>query len=53
MEWTNEGVNGAYRIIQKLFRAKEKVQNIAVDRKTENKLLITIRDVTKNIQSFI
>jgi leucyl-tRNA synthetase len=52
MEWSDEGVEGAYRIIMRFMRVSEKVKQVPVDKKTQNKLSITIRDVTKTIEVF-
>lgn len=52
MEWSDDGVEGAFRIINRLIRLSDKVKDIGMDKKTQNKLNITIRDVTKNIESF-
>ncbi len=52
MEWNDEGVEGAFRIINRFFRIAEKVKDVAPDKKTQSKLNITIRDVTNNVESF-
>ncbi len=52
MEWTDEGIIGAYRLVNKLFRVSEKVSKKEVDKKTQNKLFITTKEVSLNIESF-
>ncbi|MFA6064285.1 MAG: leucine--tRNA ligase [archaeon] len=54
MEWSDEGVDGAFRIINKFFRVSEKVSanKSVLDKKTLSKLNIAIRDVTKNVDTF-
>ena len=52
MEWSDSGVEGSYRIINKLFRENEKVKDIALIPRTESKMNAMLRDVEKNIESF-
>jgi leucyl-tRNA synthetase len=54
MEWSDEGVDGAFRIINKYFRVAEKVSSGKgkLDKKTLSKLNIAIRDVSNSIESF-
>ena len=47
MEWTDEGVEGSYRIINKLIRLSEKVSK-KEDKKQDNKIQITIKKVTED-----
>jgi len=52
MEWNDKGVEGSFRIINKLIRVSEKVRNFSPDRKTESKFNATIKNVTENIETF-
>ena len=52
MEWTDEGIIGSYRLVNKIFRMSNKVVKKEVDKKVQNKLFILIRDVSINIESF-
>jgi len=49
MEWSDEGVEGAYRIINKLIALKDKIKKIGGG---ENKINITIKNITENISNF-
>jgi leucyl-tRNA synthetase len=51
MEWTDNGVGGAFRIINKLINMNEKIKKEA-NAKEENKINITIKKVTESIESF-
>jgi len=51
MEWSDEGVEGAYRIINKLIRLKDSIVETN-DKKQDNKINITIKKVTENIENF-
>jgi leucyl-tRNA synthetase len=53
MVWTDQGVEGAFRIINKLINLKEKIAKQDVGGKeSENKVNITIKKVTENIENF-
>jgi len=51
MEWTDEGVEGAFRIINKLINLKEKVKK-GTNKSEENKINFTIKRVTESIEKF-
>jgi leucyl-tRNA synthetase len=51
MEWSDEGVEGAFRIINKLIRLKDKITKKTNERQ-ENKINITIKEVTEAIEKF-
>jgi leucyl-tRNA synthetase len=51
MEWSDEGVEGAFRIIKKLIRLKDKITKKTNERQ-ENKINITIKEVTEAIEKF-
>jgi len=51
MEWSDEGVEGAYRVINRLIRLKEKLRGKA-DEKEEHKINKAIKVVTEGIESF-
>jgi len=52
MEWSNSGVEGSFRIINKLIRLSGKVKNIKMDKKTESKMNLTLKESEKSIVSF-
>ena len=51
MEWSDEGVEGSYRIINKLIRLSEKVVKKS-DLKQDHKINLSIKKVTENIEKF-
>ncbi len=51
MEWSDEGVEGAYRIINKLIRLEENLQKKS-NTKEESKINSTIKTVTNAIETF-
>jgi len=51
MEWTDKGVEGSFRIINKLINLKEKISNES-DEKEESKINLTIKEVSENIEKF-
>ncbi len=51
MEWTNEGVEGSFRIINRLIRLKEKIKN-ETNPSQENKIHSAIKKVSENIENF-
>ena len=51
MEWSEDGVEGAYRIIKRVIRLKENL-NREPNSREESKINITIKKVTENIESF-
>jgi len=52
MEWNDEGVEGSYKFIRKLFDYFETVKIGKSDDKTENKLNKTIKQVSSQIENF-
>lgn len=52
MEWSDYGVEGSFRFINKLIRTSEKVKNKKADERTESKLNIMIKKATENIETF-
>jgi leucyl-tRNA synthetase len=51
MEWSDEGIDGAYRIINKLIRLREKIIDKR-DKKEEHKINLTIKEASKSIEEF-
>ena len=51
MEWSDQGVEGSFRVIRKLIRLKERASKKG-DAKQDSKINSTIKKVTENIQSF-
>jgi leucyl-tRNA synthetase len=51
MEWSDEGVEGAFRIINRFIRLKDKITKKTNERQ-ENKINITIKEVTEAIEKF-
>ncbi len=51
MEWSDEGVEGAFRVINKLIDLREKLKK-ENEKNAENKVNITIKKVTENIENF-
>jgi leucyl-tRNA synthetase len=51
MEWSNEGIEGSFRIINKLIRLKEKISK-ETSPLQENKINSTIKKVSENIENF-
>jgi leucyl-tRNA synthetase len=51
MEWSDEGVEGAFRVINRLIRLKDKITKKTNERQ-ENKINITIKEVTEAIEKF-
>ncbi len=53
MEWSNEGIEGSFRIINRLIRLKEKIsQKNESNHSQENKIHSTIKKVSENIENF-
>ena len=50
MEWSDEGVEGSYRLINKLIRLKDKISKN--DARADHKINRTIKNVTDNIEIF-
>jgi len=51
MEWSDTGVEGSFRIINRLIRLKDNIKNQS-DEKAENKINRAIETFTANIQNF-
>ncbi len=51
MEWNDQGVEGAFRAINKLIRLKDKIVKKAEERE-EHKINLTIKKVSANIENF-
>jgi leucyl-tRNA synthetase len=51
MEWTDEGVEGSFRIINKIIRLKEKISKNSSPQQ-DNKINVTIKNVTESIDKF-
>lgn len=51
MEWSDEGVEGSFRIISKLIRMSENIQK-AASGKEEHKVNLAVKKATENIASF-
>jgi leucyl-tRNA synthetase len=51
MEWSDKGVEGAFKIINKLINLRKKIQK-KQDKKHEHKINLTIKNVTENIENF-
>ncbi|MBM3200768.1 class I tRNA ligase family protein [Candidatus Woesearchaeota archaeon] len=52
VEWSDQGVEGSYRFLNKVYRLLEKKISSKPNKRLENKTHKTIRDVTKNINDF-
>jgi leucyl-tRNA synthetase/predicted alpha/beta hydrolase family esterase len=52
MEWSDDGVEGAYRVINRLIRLKDKISKGKASEKEEHKINKTIKIVTESIESF-
>ena len=52
IEWSDAGVKGSLRFINKVINYFEKIKIVKTDERTENKLNKTIKEVTENIESF-
>jgi len=50
MEWTDEGVEGSFRIINRIIRLKEKIGK--TDEKQESKINTVIKKATESIENF-
>ncbi len=50
MEWSDEGVEGSFRVVTKLVRLKDKIG--ASDKRQDSKINVAIKEVTENIESF-
>lgn len=51
MEWTDEGVEGSFRIINRLIRLKEKIAKSS-NPKQDNKINAAIKNITESIDRF-
>ncbi|MBI5871970.1 class I tRNA ligase family protein [archaeon] len=51
MEWSEEGIEGSFRIINRLVRLKDKIVK-KTDRKQESKINLTIKKFTEAIETF-
>ncbi len=52
LEWSDKGVNGVYRFINKVYDMQKKVSSAKADAKILNKVHRTIKDVEDNIDNF-
>jgi leucyl-tRNA synthetase len=52
MEWSDQGVEGAYRFLNKVIALMDKERENKIDRLTSSRLNRTIREVTENIDNF-
>jgi leucyl-tRNA synthetase len=52
MEWSDEGIEGSFRIVNRIISMAEKVKNIKPDEKEENKINLAVKKVTENIENF-
>ena len=52
LEWSDKGVNGAYRFLNKVYNLSEKVDNVKADNSILNKMHRTISAVSGNIENF-
>lgn len=52
MEWSDQGVEGAYRFLNKVISLAEKERSASTDRLTASKLNRTIVAATENIENF-
>ena len=50
MEWTDEGIEGSFRIINKIIRFKEKIGKS--DDRQDSKINMTVKKVTESIDKF-
>ena len=51
MEWSDEGVEGSFRIINKIIRLSEKISGKSNPRE-EHKINLTVKKVTESIENF-
>jgi leucyl-tRNA synthetase len=51
MEWSGEGVEGSFRVVNKLIRLKEKISSKS-DKYQDNKINLCIKRATENIEKF-
>ncbi|MBU1136722.1 MAG: leucine--tRNA ligase [Nanoarchaeota archaeon] len=51
MEWTDKGVEGSFKIINKLIRLKDNL-NTKSNKANENRINATVKKVTENIENF-
>ena len=52
MEWDDKGVEGSFRIVNKLIRLENKIGKEKIDKKTESKMNLMVKKATENIESF-
>jgi leucyl-tRNA synthetase len=52
MEWSDQGVEGAYRFLNRVIALMERERCNTIDRLTSSKLNRTINEVTENIENF-
>ncbi len=52
MEWTDEGIEGAHRIINKIMKLSEKIENKKIDERLDSKIHSAIKKVTECITTF-
>jgi len=52
MEWSDQGVEGAYRFLNRVIALMEKERSSTIDRLTASKLNRTIREATEAIDTF-
>jgi leucyl-tRNA synthetase len=52
MEWSDDGVEGAYRVINRLIRLKDKISKGKASEKEEHRINKTIKIVSEGIESF-
>jgi leucyl-tRNA synthetase len=52
LEWSDKGVNGAYKFLNRVYNMSRKVSTCDADSRILNKMHRTIRAVTNNIENF-
>ena len=52
LEWSDKGVNGAYRFTNRVYNMLKKVGNVKADARVLNKMHRTIKEVSENIENF-
>jgi leucyl-tRNA synthetase len=52
LEWSDKGVNGAYRFVNRVYNMCEKISKAKADERVLNKMHRTIKNVSENIDNF-
>jgi leucyl-tRNA synthetase len=52
LDWSDKGVNGSYRFLNRIYNLQEMVDKVKADAKVLNKMHRTIKNVEENINNF-